>query len=53
LFEFSSSGLSHTQSDSLPWAKKNMQLVGPEFYQETEPEIKINYGVIELLFEDN
>ena len=25
-----------------------MKLVGPEFYQETEPSIQINYGVIDL-----
>ena len=25
-----------------------MKLVGPEFYQETDPVIQINYGVIEL-----
>ncbi len=29
LNEFSSSGLSHTQFDSLPWADLNMKLVGP------------------------
>jgi hypothetical protein len=25
-----------------------MKLVGPEFYQETDPRVEINYGVIEL-----
>lgn len=53
LLEFSSSGLSHSQYDSLPWAEYNMKLVGPEFYQETDPIVDLNFGLIEVGFSED
>lgn len=48
LWEFTSSGLSHTQDDFLPFAKKNMQYHTANFYSQTDPMVLLNYGQFEI-----
>ena len=50
LIEVTSSGLSHSLADFMPFPSRNVQVMTSDFYAITKPFVDLNYGTINLDF---